>query len=269
MDFLIAFITQMLSSAGVIFIFGSIIALLRRSFCRIAGRSGPKILLITGIIGTPVHELSHALMCLLFGHKIVDIKLYQPKANDGTLGYVNHTYNRRNIYHQIGNFFIGTAPILFGGGVVILLMLLLIPNAFEVILLELESLSSSDISSLPISRLFDFILISIQEIFSADNLSSWQGWLFIVLSLMISSHMEMSGADIKNGLRGFAFVLVIILILNALIYFISPDVLESITALTVSFGLFIAAILSISVIFLTALLLLALIFRALGALFTR
>jgi len=269
MDFLIAFITQMLASVGVIFIFGSIIALLRRSFCGIAGRSGPKILLITGIIGTPVHELSHALMCLLFGHKITDIKLYQPKSDDGALGYVSHTYNKRNVFHQIGNFFIGTAPILLGGGIIVLLMLLLVPNAFEVISLELDILSSSDIGSMPISNLFDFILTSIVEIFSADNLSSWQGWLFIVLSLMISSHMEMSGADIKNGLRGFAFVLVIVLALDALLYFISPDALDNMTAFTVSFGLLIAAILSISVIFLTAMLILALIFKAICSLFTR
>ena len=73
MDFLAGFLTQVMSTAGVIFLFGWIIALLRRGFCNVAYRSGPRILLLTGIIGTPIHELSHALMCLIFGHKIEEI----------------------------------------------------------------------------------------------------------------------------------------------------------------------------------------------------
>jgi hypothetical protein len=74
-----------------------------------------------GWLGTSVHELSHAIFCFIFGHKIVDIKLFSPDPETGTLGYVEHSYNRRNIYQMIGNFFIGVGPVILGSAVIYLL----------------------------------------------------------------------------------------------------------------------------------------------------
>ena len=42
-------------------------------------------------LGTPLHELGHALFCLIFRHKIEDIKFFKPDKVNGTLGYVYHT----------------------------------------------------------------------------------------------------------------------------------------------------------------------------------
>lgn len=65
-------------------------------------------------IGTPLHELSHAFMCLVFGHKITDMRLLILDPNSNVAGYVSHTYNKNNFYQNLGNFFIGIAPILGG-----------------------------------------------------------------------------------------------------------------------------------------------------------
>ena len=233
------------------------------------GRSGPAILLATGIIGTPIHELSHALMCLVFGHKITDIKLYDPKSEDGALGYVSHTYDKKNIYHQIGNFFIGVAPVLISGGVVILLLAILLPDAFGTIAHEIEILCEAQIGAMPLAKFFTFIWASITAIFSLEHLSDWQGWLFVILALMISTHMEMSGSDIKSGLRGLAFIMAIIFVIDGLIYLISPSAFHIVTNAITSFGFAIAAILSISVLFLVLLLIIAAILRGIGNVFSR
>ncbi len=269
MDFLIAFVSQTASTVGVIFIFGFIIALLRRAFCAVTPMLGPKILLATGIVGTPIHELSHALMCLLFGHHITEIKLYQPKSNDGTLGYVKHTYNKRNIYHQMGNFFIGIAPVLLGGGIIILFMLMLIPDTAELVNLEIKLYSIKDTASIPIAEYFEFLVNTVKSIFSAGNLASWQGWLFIVLAIMTSTHMEMSGADIKSGLKGLFFVLLMLVLVDGIIYIIKPEALADISEAAFSFGLMLSAFLSISVLFLTSLLAVALVFKCIGMIFKR
>ena len=64
---------QLAFTVGVIVVFGLLIAGCRRLYFKIAGYTGYKILVVAGVIGTPIHELSHALACLIFGHKIVEM----------------------------------------------------------------------------------------------------------------------------------------------------------------------------------------------------
>ena len=45
-----------------------------------------------GWLGTIIHELGHALFCIIFRHKITEMKLFDPDPETGTLGYVQHTY---------------------------------------------------------------------------------------------------------------------------------------------------------------------------------
>ena len=68
-----------------------------------------------GWLGCSVHELSHAFFALIFGHKITEIKLFAPSKDGESLGHVSHSYNKKSIYHKIGNFFIGISPLLAGG----------------------------------------------------------------------------------------------------------------------------------------------------------
>ncbi len=269
MELIKGFLFQLIATVGVIALFGLIIALLRRGFCALAPKNGPRILLVTGIVGTPIHELSHALMCLIFGHRITEVKLYAPNSQDGTLGHVSHSYNRKNVYHQIGNFFIGTAPVVLGGAVILLLMALLVPHSFDAVMGEVETLTEIDMTTFPIAEYFEYIGNAILAVFSAETFSSWQGWVFIILAIMIASHMEMSGADIKNSSLGFLFLAILLFLVDGVIYLISPEALESINGAAVSLGLILSAFLSISVLFLLSLLLIGLIFKGIGMLFSR
>ncbi len=63
-----------------------------------------------GVAFIPIHELSHALACLVFRHKITGIRLV---SFDGGLGgYVNHSWNAKSLYQRLGLFFIAIAPLL-------------------------------------------------------------------------------------------------------------------------------------------------------------
>lgn len=264
MDVIKNFLLQLLFTVGFVVIFGLLIALCRRAFCHIVGYSGPKILLATGVIGTPIHELSHALMCLVFGHKINEIKLFDPDAENGTLGYVNHSFNPKNIYHQIGNFFIGIAPILGGSGVLLLLSFLLVPNVNADIMREFQV--SSAVSFSDFFESFGNILGSV---FSFDNMSDFLWWIFIILALSISSHMELSTADIKGSVKGFLILSGGLLIADIILYFVSYSTLRAVTRALTSFSLSVSIFLALSLIFLLAMLLIALIVKGIVSIFKR
>lgn len=264
MDIIINFFYQILYTVGFIVLFGLLIAACRRIFCSLL-YNGNKILLYTGILGTPVHELSHALMCVVFGHKIVEIKLYSPNANDGTLGYVNHTYNSKNIYHQIGNFFIGVAPIICGSGVLVLLMYLLTPGMFYDVISEFNALAN--IGEYSLTRYFSLVLEVIKLIFNLDNLMTITWWIFMILSLMIVSHMELSTPDIKGGFKGFLYLCGILIIVDTILYIISLALLNNFTALLSSWALFITSFLVLAMIFSFCLVIIAIILKLISKLF--
>lgn len=267
---LTSFLQQLLLTVGVIVVFGLIVAFCRRGVVRVAGNAGYRLIIATSIVGTPIHELSHALACIIFGHKIEEMRLLQPPSEDGTLGYVSHSYNSRNLYHRIGNFFIGIAPILGGSGVLILLTRWMVPGISADISQILADVHlSGDFFSL--STLGTYITVCwemILAIFNPAYFSDGWWWAFIVLALMIASHMELSFADIKGGFGGFIALAVLLLVADLALGLIMPSWLAAFTGFVTSFAVSIAGFLIISAVFSVILLVIAialnLILRLLG-----
>lgn len=205
---------------GNIIIFGFILYVLSSMTRRIFAKTlSPKAeLYITGWIGTPIHELSHALFCIIFNHQINDIKLFTAKSD--TIGYVLHSYDSRSWYQQIGNFFIGVGPIIIGTIIVYILFLILAPELkYDIFYIKIDK--SSDILNMALSGISN-IFISILNIFAnivksvIDNRSfkNIGFWIFVYLSIAVASHMELSPADISHAWKGMLFIFACSLILN-------------------------------------------------------
>lgn len=213
---------------GNIIIFGFILYLLssmtRRIFAKTLGAKTE--LYITGWIGTPIHELSHALFCIIFNHKINDIKLFTTKSD--TIGYVLHSYDSRSWYQQIGNFFIGVGPIIMGTLIVYFLFLLLAPELKENIFsVKIDYDKSAGILNMiysGISNIFTSILNIfsniIKNIIVSQSYKNIGFWIFIYLSISIASHMELSPADISHALKGMLVIFAVSLIFNTLLFII-------------------------------------------------
>lgn len=213
---------------GNIIIFGFILYVLssmtRRIFAKTLGAKTE--LYITGWIGTPIHELSHALFCIIFNHKINDIKLFTTKSD--TIGYVLHSYDSRSWYQQIGNFFIGVGPIIIGTLIVYFLFLLLAPELKENIFsVKIDYDKSAEILNTIYSGISN-IFISILNIFSniiknvlvSQSYKKISFWIFIYLSISIASHMELSPADISHAWKGMLVIFAVSLIINTLLFII-------------------------------------------------
>jgi hypothetical protein len=171
-------------------------------------------LYLTGWIGVPAHEMGHAIFCFVFRHKITEIKFFSP-SEDETLGYVKHEYNPKSSYQKIGNFFIGIAPMLFGATVIYAMLGILLPQY-----LPQELNGSIAQTGWEIFRNF----------FSSENLGNWRFWIFIYLSLAVSSHIKLSAADLKGASSGFITLLCLIFLVNLISCAVFGFGLENIAA---------------------------------------
>jgi hypothetical protein len=217
-DLLLATLSQMASLFAGLFIFGLLIQLISQLTYKSLEKSfGSKGVYLVAWLGTPIHEMGHALFCVIFRHRIDEIRFFQPDPSTGTLGYVYHKWNPKNPWHVLGNFFIGVGPMVLGCAVLFALFYFLIPGSSRVWDSISVSVGSIDKNSLIGSYFTVFrgsTLAIIKLIFNFSNLSLWQFWLFLYLSVCIASNIRLSWADVKGSFSGLGCIVLPFLLMN-------------------------------------------------------
>ncbi|GFZ31727.1 membrane protein [Clostridium zeae] len=216
-NLLIRALVETLYLTGMIIFFGLILGVLRNNSIKNIYKSlGFNAVMVTGFIGVPIHELSHAILSIIFGHNIRKIKLFQKPDNNGVMGYVDHSYNPNSVYQQVGNFFIGVAPI-FGGVIsIITLMYFAIPNTYNKFIdILFNSLHITRIGKITIEGLLTSYGHLVKSIFSGENFKNPYFYIFLFVAICISSHISLSMADIKGASRGLIVLFLLLVILNA------------------------------------------------------
>jgi len=252
----VCFLLQVVFTIGIIVLFGFLIALCNKRFYANFGNYGRAVCYITGAIGTPVHECAHALFCLVFGHKITEIKLFQINSADGTLGYVNHTYNPKNIYHKIGNFFIGVAPIIVISAFLYLLAWLLMPDFIADIS---DCIQVNDFIG-NIGKVFSDLFGVIEAFFL--HCFNWQWWVFVIVGTFLALHMTLSKEDIKGALSGVVLLLAAALIVDIVLELINGDLLVKFTQGVLKAGSYLLCLLVLSLLISCVAVIVSFIFRA-------
>ena len=162
---------------------------------RLSRRFGWNSVLVTGWLGTPIHELSHALMCYTFRHKIDEMALFKPDEQSGRLGYVRHSYQKGNRVQELGNLFIGIAP-LMGGTLVLTVLLFLFYPDFAGKMFRGEMIAEET------SWVGQFVEIgkaTLWQFSSFENLGTVRFWVFLYLVLCVASHMAPSRSDYEGA----------------------------------------------------------------------
>lgn len=149
----------------------------------------------TGIIGTPVHELSHMLACMIFGLKIQRFSLYAPNAITGNLGYVSFHYRRGSAIHTLGRVVQGVAPLITAS--VALVLMLDLP--------ELMGRPGDDYLWVWIWRSVAATLSAAGDMF----VSGWMGALVITVLAILALHLIPSVSDIQISLGALVSVLLL------------------------------------------------------------
>ena len=167
--------------------------------------------------GTVVHEAGHALFCLIFRHKILEMKLFSPES-DGTLGMVRHSWDPESFYQRAGNFFIGTGPIITGVLVISCCTAWLLPDVWN----ELEMRNFYTFSDF-CAALISMICRLIRGLLAPEIWQRWQTWLWLVITLLIGAHVTLSRADLKNAAAGFQLIPAAVFIFNlAVVWYRNP-----------------------------------------------
>ncbi|MEZ8714752.1 hypothetical protein AB6D81_02025 [Vibrio splendidus] len=190
----------------------------------IAGFRGMLMVACPGVV---VHEGSHYVLCRVFSHEVIRVSFFELDLTSRSLGYVKYSYNPYNLYHQLGRFFIGIAP-LFGGSLAIYLLVnyFLSPglaNPFE---------PSDNYHFNMATSLLDNITTNI-DFFANTTISIMFGlWEFIIRSPLfglllsyfmfsIALHAAPSRSDWHGALGGGATVVLFAFILNTVALYFS------------------------------------------------
>lgn len=170
----------------------------RNSKIRLANRYGARAVVWLGGLGVIIHELSHLLTALLFGHRINSFRLLITNISDngGALGYVNHSWNKDNYYQFIGNALIGTAPVYGCTAVIILLTKYLVPAIYWWGLQALE-------------KLMDFPLVTPIPINATLNWGAVIVWALLSINITIGG-FDLSNADLKSTVPAVATLYILV-----------------------------------------------------------
>jgi hypothetical protein len=225
-DLLIATASQLISLFAGILTFGLLINYFSRlTFKSVEKAFGNRGVYLLAWLGTPIHELGHALFCVVFLHKIIDIKFFKPDPVTGTLGYVYHSWNKKNPWQVLGNFFIGIGPVILGCATLAAAYYILIPGSQSVwnsIIVKTSGIDGSSIISYWEAWRGSGLDI-LKTIFVLDNMTGWRFWVFLYLGLCISSNIRLSLADVKHLPMGFGCIVLPLLVLNMICLIIGTD----------------------------------------------
>ncbi len=183
---------------------------------RLSSRFGWNSILWTGWLGTPIHELSHAALCPVFRHRITELALFKPDPASGRMGYVHHSYDPKSTFQVVGNFFIGTAPLLGGALALYGLLWLFEPGAAR-LALSAEGMASAIAGGNLIAAgvsLWNQAWGVLSQLVTLRNLASLPFWLFLYLALCIGSHLAPSRTDYRGTTQGGLILLIALLLFN-------------------------------------------------------
>ena len=196
LDFLLYFLTLILGTLGIFVGCGLLVHWICRLFSRLIGSGSRMWFRTTSMIGTPVHELGHAIMCKIFSHRITNMKLWNPRPTNGIYGYVEHSYSKRNLWSRFGNMFIGMGPLFSGLGVTLLALWLCFPTLWAEYLTTTSSLAMTGETFAEVAKGVFVLIRGIPSSFREAWLKSLLGLLVI---LSISLHISLSPQDIKGS----------------------------------------------------------------------
>lgn len=204
--------------AGVtVFTAATILELLNRAGGRLILRAfGSKVYLAATAMSTVLHELSHAIMCFLFLHRIESMAIFSFDPVTGRSGFVRHNWDNGSVYQTAGNFFIGIAPML--AGVPLLLMSgaacgIRTGSAFGLQLAWADG-TTHWTGTAVIRSVMAPLLSGITGVFTVDNFTNPYFYVYLPVAFILCRSMAPSLQDLRGSGTGAAALGVLLFLVN-------------------------------------------------------
>jgi hypothetical protein len=175
---------------------GALYGVTRTASSRVVRAFGWRGLLVFSWVGTPIHELSHALLVLATGGRLTKVNLFKANQATGELGSVSYTYKSRA---PVRKAMVAVAPLAGGTLALIAVSYLLLPDVLR-IALDGPGLDAGEQSLVEmVATLASNLIRTLGRVFellsSREVLARWQTWLWAYLAICIGSRLSPSSVD--------------------------------------------------------------------------
>ncbi len=246
-------------------VFGLGVWLCRRLFCWFVGDdSGRPLILFTSVLSVPLREAGHAMMAVLFLHRVEDMRLLDLRAADGEFGFVEHSYNPRNPVALLGNFFYALGPVAVGLFAVLILLLScfggIIGPFFDTV--ELLGESGADFGAYAKAA---FSLLA--DMFTAGHANVVVRILGCVLMAMICLGIYVTPGELTDAISGILLTGGLVALLSGALMLFDDRVTRNVLHGIRSFSTAVSALFLIVLAFAAALVVIAILFGVIRTLF--
>ena len=221
-------------------------------FAVMGRRVGHSFWLVTSFFGTPLHECGHALMCFLFGHRIVKVRLFHSKQ--GT-AMVEHTYDRRNLYAVFGNLWISIGPILIGLGVIVGLLFLGFPQSLRAFGDVLGGVLGGD------AAVGENVLSFLKGLVSERTRPVWVRLLCLIGMFSMAIHVRLSASDMRGVISGLPMFALLAALVSLVVTLLGQAATAAYTVGLFRVALLIASLFGLILLFALSQLVIALVLR--------
>jgi hypothetical protein len=199
----------------------TILDVLNRAGGRLILRAfGSSVCLAATAVSTVLHELSHAIMCLLFLHRIESIEIFSFDPVTGRSGFVRHSWDAGSLYQRAGNFFIGIAPMLAGVPLLLLSGALCgIRSSFAIGKVAWSGGTTPWTGAAVTSYVVAPLLSGITGLFTVDNLTNPYFYVYLPAAFVVCRAMAPSLPDLRGSGIGAAAVGVLMFLANIVAFF--------------------------------------------------
>ena len=162
-------------------------------------------------VSTILHEAGHAVMCLVFRHRIIEFRPLPTGREKGQTGLVLHGWDSGNIYQSIGNFFIGVAPMIVGISLIYVLTIL----CFGEFCSWHYTVPGGRMHWVDaVRRITPDAAEGLKTLFRPGNFADARFYIYLAVLMVIGNSIAPSVSDIRNSAMGVGAMALGLFILN-------------------------------------------------------